>query len=85
MHKSLNDAIFVCDSKRYVFKAKAEFAEYDMSEAIKKRLPRHIAASVFVKWDKRNNSYTIDADVKIERDFLDMIENFPVFKSWIKR
>lgn len=81
---SLSKAISVCDSKKYVFRAKIDFAKYDMSESIKNQLSK-FTNSISVKWNKQDNSYVIDADAKNENDFLALVEWLEVFKFWIKK
>ena len=81
---ALGKAISACDSKKYVFRAKIDFAKYDMSESIKNQLER-FTNSISVKWNKQDNSYIIDADAKNENDFLALAEWLEVFKFWIKK
>ena len=81
---SLSKAISACDSKKYVFRAKIDFAKYDMSESIKNQLSK-FTNSISVKWNKQDNSYVIDADAKNENDFLALAEWLEVFKFWIKK
>ena len=87
MHKaktSLDKALRICDSKTYVFKAYNDFSDYDMSEIVIKGLSRY-ASNIKVKWNKKDNAYSVSADVISKNEFESMIEGTIVFKSWISR
>lgn len=81
---SLDKALRICDSKTYVFKAYNDFSDYDMSDIVIKGLSRY-ARNIRIKWNERENTYSVSADVISKNEFESMIEGTVVFKSWISR
>lgn len=81
---NLRNAIKICDSKTYIFKAYNDFEDYDMSELLRKDISRY-ADNIRIRWNKKDNTYSINAEVKDKHYFESSIEGSIIFKNWVSK